>query len=350
MKVSIIIPVYNVEKYIERCINSVIRQTYTNIECIIVDDCCTDNSIRICEYIINNYNGPISFLILRHQQSEGPSGARNTGTDAATGKYIFYLDSDDEITDDCISLLQGAVIKYPLVEIVQGCTISEKNTDYYSLNRYDKIEYINNNNWIRQEFFNINKSFPVDVWNKLIQKEFITKYNIRFKDGIIHEDQLWSYNVMTKLQRLCFVHTNTYIHYSVPMSIMTSLTKKRSYNSWGLILEEIVSKMSPPFLDLQIRKYLLEYLYKIDYYNQHNIHSNIIEGFIIKSKKINNFKLYFALLFFKHSHKHKLGASIKQWLLTYCNYNTTHNLSKELIYDGIAIFAKIIKKRQIDLL
>lgn len=344
MKVSIIIPVYNVEKYIERCINSVIRQTYTNIECIIVDDCCTDNSIRICEYIINNYNGPISFLILRHQQSEGPSGARNTGTDAATGEYIFYLDSDDEITEDCIRLLHSAVIKYPQVEIVQGSTISEKNTDYYSLNRYNQIEYINNNNWIRQEFFKINKSFPVDVWNKLILKEFITRYNIRFKDGIIHEDQLWSYDVMTKLQNLCFVHSNTYIHYSVPMSIMTSLSIDRSYKSWGIILEDITTKISEPFLVLQIRKYLLEYIEKYEYFQNKKIHTDLIEAFIELANKSKNNKLTIALSFFKWIYKKGHGMSVKQWLLTYCRYNISFNLRKEITSDCIALISNKFKR------
>lgn len=343
MKVSIIIPVYNVEKYIERCINSVIKQSFTDLECILIDDCCTDNSMNICQNIINKYNGPISFIILKHNHSEGPSSARNTGTNIANGEYIFYLDSDDEITHDCISLLYNKVTKYPEVEIVQGCTIAEKNKEYYSLNRYEKIESINDNNWIQQEFFNIEKSFPVDVWNKLIRKDFIKKHNIRFKDGIIHEDQLWSYDVMTKLQSICFVHSKTYIHYSVPMSIMTSLSIERSYKSWGIILEDIASKMEEPFLELQIRKYLLEYIEKYEYFKNEKIHPSLINEFIKQAKRCKRNKLAIALYFYNLLNRHQCGMSIKQWISTYCRYNITNNLRKEIISDCIALISNKYK-------
>ena len=98
--VSVIIPVYQVSDYVERCLLSVMNQTYQNIECIIVDDCSTDDSVAKCDRLISTYKGPIKFQILHHERNRGLSAARNTGTDAATGEYIFYLDSDDEITDE----------------------------------------------------------------------------------------------------------------------------------------------------------------------------------------------------------------------------------------------------------
>ena len=106
MKVSIIIPVYNVGDYIEDCLRSVIRQVYSgDIECIIVDDCGTDNSIALAERLMASYKGPIQFIILHHQHNRGLSAARNTGIDVAQGDYIFFLDSDDELTDDSIATL-----------------------------------------------------------------------------------------------------------------------------------------------------------------------------------------------------------------------------------------------------
>ena len=89
IKVSIIIPVYNVSAYIERCVRSVMRQTYSHIECILVDDATQDDSIGQCKQMIAVYQGPIQFLILSHQQNRGLSAARNTATDAATGEYVF---------------------------------------------------------------------------------------------------------------------------------------------------------------------------------------------------------------------------------------------------------------------
>ena len=341
MKVSIIIPVYNVEKYIERCINSVIRQTYPNIECIIVDDCCTDNSIRICEYIIDNYNGPISFLILRHQQSEGPSGARNTGTDAATGEYIFYLDSDDEITEDCIRLLHSAVIKYPRVEIVQGCTVSKNLAIYHTLEKYKNVSYINDNNWIRQEFYQFKDTLPILVWNKLINKEFLVKNNIRFKDNIIHEDILWVYSVVKHLRHFCLIHKNTYVHYVVPMSIMTSLNKKRSDNSWEIVLSEIASSIDEPCFELQIRKYLYEFLMRFDN-DKRKVY--ILNNFILNSCKNKKYKIYLALTAYKYFNNWECASSLKQWLITFCIHGNKKNLMNEIFCDFKHFIHKKIKK------
>ena len=107
-KVSLIIPVYNVSEYIERCMHSVMAQTYTDIECIIIDDCGTDDSMAKCEQMIREYEGPIKFLILHHEHNRGLSAARNTGIHQTIGKWFYFLDSDDEITPHCIEKLHIA--------------------------------------------------------------------------------------------------------------------------------------------------------------------------------------------------------------------------------------------------
>ena len=107
------------------------RQTYTGaIECLIVDDCGTDESIPIAERMIAEYDGPIRFEILHHKLNRGLSAARNTGTDAATGEYIYYLDSDDAIMPDCIEKLMRPVMRDPSIEMVLGdyANIPDDNT------------------------------------------------------------------------------------------------------------------------------------------------------------------------------------------------------------------------------
>ena len=121
MLVSIIIPVYNVAPYIGDCLRSVMRQTYTGpIECLIVDDCGTDESLPIAERMIVEYDGPIRFEILHHEHNRGLSAARNTGINKATGDYFFFIDSDDEITEDCMEKMMSVVQENPEVELVQG--------------------------------------------------------------------------------------------------------------------------------------------------------------------------------------------------------------------------------------
>ena len=111
-KVSIIIPVYNVELYIAECLQSVMNQTYQGqLECIVVDDCGTDRSMEIVARMIAGYDGPIEFRVLHHEKNMGLSCARNTGIDAVTGDYVFFLDSDDWISYDCIDYLVSLVNK-----------------------------------------------------------------------------------------------------------------------------------------------------------------------------------------------------------------------------------------------
>ena len=96
--ISILIPVYNVEPYISKCIQSVMAQTYTGeMECIIVDDCGTDNSIAIAKRLIDGYNGPIEFRIIHHEHNRGLAAARNIAVAAAKGEFIIHVDSDDWI-------------------------------------------------------------------------------------------------------------------------------------------------------------------------------------------------------------------------------------------------------------
>lgn len=127
LTVSIVIPVFAVSDYIERCITSVMSQTYDRIECIIVDDASPDDSITKCEHLISNYEGPIRFTILHHEHNCGLSASRNTSTNAASGEYVFYFDSDDELTPDCIEKMLKPIQNDPTIEMVLG------NYEIYSL-------------------------------------------------------------------------------------------------------------------------------------------------------------------------------------------------------------------------
>jgi len=108
--ISLIVPLYNVEKYISTCLQSVCEQTYSDrIECIIIDDCGNDKSVEIVESFIANYSGPIQFRLLHHSHNKGLSAARNTGMDNARGEYVYFLDSDDWLDNDTIEILYDAI-------------------------------------------------------------------------------------------------------------------------------------------------------------------------------------------------------------------------------------------------
>jgi glycosyltransferase involved in cell wall biosynthesis len=278
IKVSIIVPVYNVEKYIIRCLDSVINQTYPNIECILVDDCGYDSSITLLEQRLNGYLGCIEFKILHHEQNRGLSCARNTGTYASTGDYIYYLDSDDEILPSCIETLVALTEKYPEVEMIQGNTKtipeSSKKSDCRNILYKGFPEYVNDNNWIRKHFY-CSRQFqiiPMNAWNKLIKKAFIKKYNYLFQEGIIHEDEIWMFLIVKNLKTIVFSMEYSYLHYVTDGSIMQSKSNYESIRSWGVILKEIFNNIDYPLYKHQKKKYI-----RVLYYNMRRMDLNIKE-------------------------------------------------------------------------
>ena len=190
--VSIIIPVYQVKNYIERCITSVMHQTYTSIECILVDDCGTDNSITLAQKCIDNYMGEIQFHIIHNEQNSGLSISRNNGMRVATGDYLFFLDSDDYISDDCIEKLTNAICEHPEVEVVKGCHINNQNneTPLYSHHASSLID----NKKLMKLFFL--EYVPCAAWNTLISKKLIERTQLSFIPHLIYEDVLWSFYLL----------------------------------------------------------------------------------------------------------------------------------------------------------
>lgn len=256
MNVSIIVPVYNVSAYIERCIKSVMCQSFTgSMECIIVDDCTPDDSIEKCETLISAYDGPITFLILHHEKNRGLSAARNTGTMAAKGEYIYYLDSDDELVPKSIDLLYAEVEKHPGVEMVQGAILAVPNQEYYDISFLDDTDFVDDNSWVRYNYYKLDQKLPTTAWNKLVLTSFIVENNLYFKEGLIHEDEMWMYLVVKKLSKYALTHKVTYIHYETPNSIMSAETKERTAKNWGIILSEVMDRLDSPFIKEQLLTY-----------------------------------------------------------------------------------------------
>ena len=111
MKVSIIIPVYNVAKYIERCLLSVLDQTWQDLEVILVNDCTPDNSMEIARRVVASHPRGTVVRCLEHEENRGLSAARNTGISASVGDYLYFLDSDDYISANAIELLADAAVQ-----------------------------------------------------------------------------------------------------------------------------------------------------------------------------------------------------------------------------------------------
>lgn len=227
MTVSIIIPLYNVEQYIEECLKSVTNQTFRGgLECIIVDDCGTDASLVIAERFVQDYEGHISFRIIHHVCNGGFCAARNTGFDAAIGDYVYFLDPDDWITPDCIDLLAECAMKHAGVDLVQGGVC---NAPHKLKMCPDLREYYTDRKEIAHLFLS-EGLIPVTAWNKLISSDFLKRNRkIRFKEGFLHEDLLFSYYLAQCVISIAVVNSGTY-HYREYRE--GSITSKGEQNYW----------------------------------------------------------------------------------------------------------------------
>lgn len=218
MKVSIIIPVYNVSKYIERCLLSVLNQTWQDLEIILVDDCTPDDSMTIAEKVAVSHSRGDIVTFLRHDWNRGLSAARNTGIAVAHGEYIYFLDSDDYLLDNSIKLLAESAMKYSSDLVVGNYQVTGAERWAPPLSLSAGVLLGNTRilaSYARHEWY-------VMAWNKLVNRSYLLQHDLYFQEGIIHEDDLWSFKVACTVQTLSIVDLTTYCYYMQPYSIMRS--------------------------------------------------------------------------------------------------------------------------------
>lgn len=196
-KVSVIVPIYNVEKYLKRCLESLINQTLEDIQIILVNDGSTDNSGIIAKEYLENYKEKIIYL---EKENGGLSEARNYGLPYATGEYIAFLDSDDYIDADAYEVMYNKAI--------------EENSDYVECNfiweypKKKKIDRIVKYKDKKEMITNVR----VVAWNKLIKREIIEKNHIYFPKGLRYEDVEFTYKLIPHLNKFTYVDKE-FIHY-----------------------------------------------------------------------------------------------------------------------------------------
>lgn len=202
--ISVIIPIYNVEKYIKKTIDTILVQTYTNIEIILVDDGSSDKSGDICDIYAKKDNRIRVF----HQENKGVSSARNLGINNAKGKYIVFVDGDDYVTPEYINSLYSNIIENKADLAVQ------MYLNYYSSNR--KIRNVKENintNMSGREFidFEILEGRDTTVYVKIYSKDIIDKFKIRFNESISNlEDMLFLFYYCTHCNKINYTSIVNY--------------------------------------------------------------------------------------------------------------------------------------------
>ena len=194
-KISIIIPVYNVEKYIKTSIESVLNQTYKNLEIILVDDGTKDNCGKICD----QYKEIDNRIIVIHQENMGLAEARNSGMKIATGKYLMFMDSDDFYEKNSCEVLYNEIKKRDADFVIGNYIHVDANGNKWEKPLFDSETYTN----FKLSIKDYQKSFYVMnsvVWNKIYKREFIEKINLKFIKGTLAEDAIFS--------TFCYVHSD----------------------------------------------------------------------------------------------------------------------------------------------
>lgn len=226
-KISIVIPVYNTEKFIDTCLESCITQTLKDIEIIIVDDCGSDGAIAIA----GNYAKKDSRIkIIHHEKNKGLGGARNTGINVAIGEYLWFLDSDDYIAENSCQILYDYAKEKDL-EIIQfsSCNFKEiNNTKIFSLN-------LLNNPWTKSKLLNpsdkksgLSGCPNVTAWSYIAKTSLIK--NFEFREGVYHEDVDFTLKLFSKCKRFETISYTAYYYRINPDSITNTTLSERRLN------------------------------------------------------------------------------------------------------------------------
>ena len=216
--ISVIVPVYRVEEYLERCVKSILSQTYKNLEVILVDDGSPDQCPAICDACAEK-DARVKVI---HQENKGLSGARNAGIDAASGEYLAFVDSDDYVSphfiEELYQLLQdtGCAIGQCRFSYVKGDGLVEESDSAFCIYRGESL--------MEQLYGPEEKATCfVVAWNKLYWAELFKETGIRYPEGRIHEDEATTYRLFHEAKKLAFLDRALYGYYTENGGSITSV-------------------------------------------------------------------------------------------------------------------------------
>lgn len=210
-KISVIVPIYNVEKYLDRCVESLVNQSYTNIEIILVDDGSPDRCPQMCDEYAQKYSNIKSV----HKENGGLSDARNYGMKYAEGEYISFIDSDDWIDTQTYEIIMGKML--------------ETNSDIGAFNALLYYEGDELNPDLSEEYEVMNSQQAIEctiddikiktnVWNKVYKRSIVD--DLEFPKGRLNEDEFYTFKVLDRAENIIYVHRQCYYYFQRSNSIM----------------------------------------------------------------------------------------------------------------------------------
>ena len=252
-KVSVIVPVYNVEKYIKRCLESIINQAYTNLEIILVNDGSTDASRSVCE----EYCQKDPRIIILDKKNGGLSDARNYGLDRCSGDYVFFIDSDDYMSTNCIKRLYDNIVKTEsdiATALFAEFDESEKPKEEQGKEKTLKTEKA-------LEWLLYRKRCTTSAWGKLYKKDLFK--DIRYPVGKICEDLPVTYKLFAKAKRVSIDSSKLYYYLLRKNSIIRSEFKPARFEALGFAEEEtsFIKRKYPKLIKAALNREFMESVY-----------------------------------------------------------------------------------------
>lgn len=304
MKISIIVPVYNVEYYLRRCIDSILNQTIKNTEIILINDGSQDRSGDICD----EYKKKDNRVIVIHKENGGLSSARNAGLEIATGELVGFIDSDDWIEPDYYETLYNGIIKY-------NADISVMH--FKIVTNYEKIQFATKvkEQWVGFHRHQAMESFFTDnfignsAWNKLYRSNLFK--DIKYPEGMLMEDKATTYKLINKSNLVVVNSSRKYHYYLRNDSIMQSNFNRKKFDSLKIHMDQIefVDRNYPEFYELIRARYayeafrLLLMMIRSNYSEKRDLESclKIIKDnlkYVLKEKRMGIHHKAYILLFY----------------------------------------------------
>ena len=286
--ISIIVPAYNVEKYIKACLDSLINQTYSNFEIIVINDGSTDQT----EKMLNEYESNPKIQIFS-QKNGGLSAARNQGLKLANGELVCFIDSDDSVKSDYLEKLVAPFFEDSGVDITV-CGYQEK-FEKSVINHVLKSQKITGAQATKDLLIR-QQDFDVLAWNKLYRKSLFTDYNIEYPVGQIHEDNLTTYKLFSHAQKVVYISDILYIYqrthseitknrYSEEKTLKRLQVKEQMAIEAGQYLQDSKLKLAA---DVAL---LLSYFAFLDNVIGRQINKSYYDVYLIKIRKLASSQL-----------------------------------------------------------
>lgn len=213
-KISVIVPVYRAEQYIERCARSLFEQSLDDLEYLFIDDCSPDHSVEVLQRVLDDYpNRKAQVVIHRMETNSGVSAVRTWGIKHATGDYITHCDSDDWIDLDMYRVMYDQAIRNDADVVVCDYYITDGNS---TMNTIKGCGNTNKEQFIERILLQID---PWPVWNKIFKKESCHKENIVFPKGNMGEDMLLTLQFLLNCEKIIYVQQPFYNYFLNPLSI-----------------------------------------------------------------------------------------------------------------------------------